>query len=609
LILGQLFFTFEATKQGAIAMKAIKYFACILLFGFSSQIYSQIPDTVWTKTFGGPLADVGNSVKQTRDGGFIIAATTSSFGAGGQDIWLIKTDENGDTLWTKTFGGTGNDRAANVVQTNDNGFAVFGTTNSFGNGGDDFLLWKTDSLGHTEWNKTFGSISNERAYEGHQTSDSGYVIVGDSLGSNNKAWIIKTDKDGNFIWGSTVGSSNYGTHFHGNSIQQLDDGGYALCGIERYIFGGSYAFEYFFSRISSVGNIIISRYYGVFAYALGVIVKKLSDGNLILGGTVIMPFIGSLDEPLILKTDQYGNVIWEEIILGSQYPAVLTSIEPTNDNGFIFTIYGPNISLLKCYQSGILAWEKIVGGPQDDQAYSINLTSDSGYIVTGYTKSFGAGNSDIWLLKFKNNLPNNITVVSPNGGEHLSIRDSIEIKWNSVSVDSVRIKLSLNGGTNWITIVDSTPSDSTYKWFVQVPNPSWNCLIKISDVADSTIYDKSDSTFAIDRFLSVDDSSRLLPKEFSLSQNFPNPFNPSTKIKYTIPASLNPSEGGTLVRLAIYDVLGNEIATLINEEKQPGTYEVEFSPESSIKNPASGVYFYQLKAGNFVDTKKMLLLK
>jgi len=87
--------------------------------------YSQIPDTVWTKTFGGALADVGNSVIQTNDGGFVVAATTSSFGAGGQDIWLIKTDENGDTLWTKTFGGIGDDITSNVVQTIDKGYAIF----------------------------------------------------------------------------------------------------------------------------------------------------------------------------------------------------------------------------------------------------------------------------------------------------------------------------------------------------------------------------------------------------------------------------------------------------------------------------------------------------
>ncbi|MBE0573179.1 MAG: hypothetical protein IH618_16680, partial [Ignavibacteriaceae bacterium] len=150
-------------------MKAIKYFTCIVLLALTPRIYSQIPDTIWTKTFGGSLADIGNSVKQTNDGGFIVTGTTSSFGAGGQDIWLIKTDENGDTLWTKTFGGTGNDRAANVVQTNDNGYAVFGTTNSYGNGGDDFLLWKTDSLGNTEWFKTYGGSFNEICTDGKQT--------------------------------------------------------------------------------------------------------------------------------------------------------------------------------------------------------------------------------------------------------------------------------------------------------------------------------------------------------------------------------------------------------------------------------------------------------
>ena len=185
-------------------MKAIKYFSCIVLLVISSRIYSQMPDTIWTKTFGGSLADVGNSVKQTNDGGFIVAGTTSSFGAGGQDIYLIKTNENGDTLWTKTFGGTGNDRASNVVQTNDNGFAVFGTTNSFGNGGDDFLFWKTDSLGNTEWFKTYGASTNERAFEGHQLLDGTYVIAGDSVGQNNNAWLVKIDTDGNFFWGRTL---------------------------------------------------------------------------------------------------------------------------------------------------------------------------------------------------------------------------------------------------------------------------------------------------------------------------------------------------------------------------------------------------------------------
>jgi hypothetical protein len=93
------------------------------------------------------------------------------------------------------------------------------------------------------------------------------------------------------------------------------------------------------------------------------------------------------------------------------------------------------------------------------------------------------------------------------------------------------------------------------------------------------------------------------PANFILSQNYPNPFNPSTNIQYAIGSR-------QFVQLKVYDVLGNEIATLVNEYKSPaGEYEVEFNPASIIKNPASGVYFYQLKAGNYLETKKMILLK
>jgi hypothetical protein len=103
-------------------------------------------------------------------------------------------------------------------------------------------------------------------------------------------------------------------------------------------------------------------------------------------------------------------------------------------------------------------------------------------------------------------------------------------------------------------------------------------------------------------FVSVDDEENLIASEFKLEQNYPNPFNPSTTIRYEIPER-------SFVTIKVYDVLGNEIATLVNEEKPAGEYEVEFRPESSIKQPASGIYFYQLKAGSFTQTKKMILLK
>jgi len=105
----------------------------------------------------------------------------------------------------------------------------------------------------------------------------------------------------------------------------------------------------------------------------------------------------------------------------------------------------------------------------------------------------------------------------------------------------------------------------------------------------------------------VEDEETPIASEFKLEQNYPNPFNPSTKIKFTIPSV--GTQRAVSVQLKVYDVLGNEIATLVNEELPAGEYEVEFLPAASIRNPASGIYFYRLRAGDFIQTKKMLMIK
>ncbi|NWF49666.1 MAG: T9SS type A sorting domain-containing protein [Ignavibacteriaceae bacterium] len=118
----------------------------------------------------------------------------------------------------------------------------------------------------------------------------------------------------------------------------------------------------------------------------------------------------------------------------------------------------------------------------------------------------------------------------------------------------------------------------------------------------------SNELYEFDFVLSVVEAEKELPKDFVLYQNYPNPFNPATKIKYSIPAlSLNPFSKleGTFVTLKVYDILGNEVGTLVNEEQQPGVYEVEFS----ASNLSSGIYFYKLQTGSYTDTKKMILMK
>jgi hypothetical protein len=240
---------------------------------------------------------------------------------------------------------------------------------------------------------------------------------------------------------------------------------------------------------------------------------------------------------------------------------------------------------------------------------NINTTFISGYdtlnvIVDLYNLIYHQEFLGEVIEQFGLNTSPNITITSPNGGEHWLIGFQHDITWTSDKVDSVKIELSLHNGLLWHTITESTASDGIYEWTVQAPQTSWDCRIKITDISNSSITDESDTTFVIDTFPSVEDSTNsFVPAEFSLIQNYPNPFNPITTIKFQIPDQAR--NDNTAITLKIYDVLGNEIATLMNEEKPAGSYEVEFDGSSL----PSGIYFYQIKAGSFVDTKKMVLIK
>ena len=173
----------------------------------------------WSKTFGGERDDWARSVIQTSDGGYALAGGTDSYGAGGEDFWIVKTDSSGNEEWSKTFGGENDDWAYSVVQTSDGGYVLAGSTMSYGAGGEDFWLVKTDSSGNEEWSKTFGGVNRDWARSVIQTSDGGYALAG--------GWLLKTDSSGNEEWSKTFGGANGGTAW---SIVQTSDGGYALAG-------------------------------------------------------------------------------------------------------------------------------------------------------------------------------------------------------------------------------------------------------------------------------------------------------------------------------------------------------------------------------------------
>jgi len=158
-------------------MKVLLKLSFVFVFG-SVSLFAQAPDTAWTKTYGGGGGDEANSVQQTSDGGYIIVGNTYSYGEGLENIYLIKTNSLGDTVWTRTYGGTDYNYGNSVQQTSDGGYIVAGNTDSYGAGGFDVYLIKTDASGNTTWTKTYGGSSTEWGNSVQQTTDGGYIVTG-----------------------------------------------------------------------------------------------------------------------------------------------------------------------------------------------------------------------------------------------------------------------------------------------------------------------------------------------------------------------------------------------------------------------------------------------
>jgi len=313
---------------------------------------SGIGDTLWTKTIGGVYSEYGYDIVETYDSGLVIVGSTRSYGAGGKDVYIVKTDENGDTIWSKTYGGAVNDAAYSIRETSDSGFVICGTTYSYGTGNGDIYLIRTDSTGDTLWTKTYGGTGGDLGAAVRQIDDNGFIIIG-TTGSYGEGYssiyVVRTDANGNSLWTATYGGTKADI---GRTVEIMPDGG--------FIFGGasasfsSFYYDMYIIRTDSLGDTAWTGVYGGSGDEQVYSITRAADGNYLLAG----------------ETDSFG---------AGQYDIYLVKITPFGDT----------------------LWTRTYGGSGSDFGRQVFQEENLDYIIIGETYSFSLGGSDIYMVKIK----------------------------------------------------------------------------------------------------------------------------------------------------------------------------------------------------------------
>ena len=482
------------------------YTGLIFLFSFFT-VFAQAPDTLWTKKYGGSGDERAFCVHQTFDGGYIIAGHTESFGAGLDDCWLIKTDAAGDSVWAKTFGETDYDYCYDVQQTADSGYLLIGESSSFFHNLWCGLIIKTDVNGDTVWTRTVGEGQFYFARSGLENPAGEIAFTGRTKASaagQEDLWFAKLDTSQNFDWNITLGGNNNDV---GASLQQTKDGGFIIAGVTESFGAGNK--DGWLIRADSLGDTVWTRTYGGTNSDWVYDVKQTDDGGFIIAGaTESFGHVNYYTDAWMIRTDSNGDTVWAKTLGGPIHDHFLT-VQQTLDGGFIFVGHlgydfnRGDVLLVKTDAGGDTLWTSTYGDNYWNYGRSVEQTDDGGYIIAGDYYDITTNSRDVWLIK---------TAPDPSGLE--------------------------------------PPAGNPF------------------------------------------------PETVYLNQNYPNPFNPTTTISWQLAVRSD-------VSLAIYNISGQKVVELVNEIQPPGKYTIQFHSE----NLSSGIYFCRLQAADFVETRKMILLK
>ena len=294
---------------------------------------------VWSRTYGGAADEQLYSVQQTSDGGYIAAGCTESFGYqdGYYNFYLVKTNSVGDTLWTRAYGGSSIDRAYCVRQTDDGGYVFAGYSSFSGIADNNGVLFKIDAAGDSLWIRTYGGSGSETCYHVEQTSDGGYVLAGEisyGMSEGGGAWLIKTDSMGDTLWTKLPCGALEGTF---QSVQQTNDGGYVGCGYTWNV-GQPWDCDGYIVKMNALGDTtwvaVFDRTQWDYLYS----VRQTFEGDYVAAGWVdfLPPVQG---EVALVKADASGQLLWSRTYEGSGIVSYGTSVQQSADGGYVVAGY------------------------------------------------------------------------------------------------------------------------------------------------------------------------------------------------------------------------------------------------------------------------------
>ena len=661
------------------------------VFIFMSICNGQDP---WMRTYGGTANDVAYVSHSTADGGFITTGTTESFGAGNQDFWLLSTDSVGDTLWSRTYGGSGSDDIWSSIITNNNQILLCGATTSYGAGSFDIWLVCTDSLGNTLWTNTYGGPENDFPCSVVQTSDNGFIIAGytESFGAGDAdIWVVKTDAAGDSLWSKTIGGAGFDV---GRSVIQLSNNNLIVVGSSESFGAGDS--DIAIVMLSSTGDSLSTDTYGGLTEDEAKSVIELEDGFLVAGKTYSSPGDDGAGQAFLLKANLVGDTLWTRSYGLPESSISCYSVARSQNGGYVLAgnnHHGPSsyndVIIMKTNDLGDLIWTKTFGGVGSDYLWDIKTLSDGGYLATGSTVEYGAGGFDVWLVKIDsvgNNFYDQVET------ESITYPLAIGNEWHYRSIwepddydfgiqDEIHRVVSdtlmPNGKTYWkIDVIDLTGTsginsffqrysvedgivflygegtclDDEYELFnlnyVETGDYGWNTCddtvekfntyfdwegpgsylrtdqdglihtiqefvdgigLRSTFTSEIVTYSKTLEGWIIDGVeggtLLGTRNTEQSPTSYKLYDAYPNPFNPSTTIKYDLPEYAE-------VSLTVYDVAGREVNHLFSGEQPAGSYDLTWNGIDSFGQMVStGVYFARLQAGEHSSVVKMLFLK